>query len=110
MMFLEEVLGNLVEKADVMVMLSSNTVYGIGETDTPLVMQDGCGNHHTRNWLEAIECNGLKKMFIVKEVTVSYESYMDKPQWKIVLENGKDEYTNKLGVESNRAACARVFE
>jgi hypothetical protein len=105
MLFLENVLGDLNTTANVCVMLSSYTVYGVGETENPIRMQDGCGNHRVMNWLDAMTDEDLFKQFLVESVKCEFESYMDKPQWTVVLANGKDERTGKLEYQSNYRAC-----
>jgi hypothetical protein len=106
MLFLENVLGDLHTTANVKVLLSSYTVYGIGETDNPIRMQDGCGNHRVMNWLDAMADENLFKQFLVESVKCEFESsYMDKPQWTVVLANGKDERTSRLEYSSNYRAC-----
>lgn len=99
MLYLETLLKTFDSEANVMVLLSSSTTYDCG-----LTMQDGCGNHYPKNWLEAINRSLMTEMFIVKNVEVSFEEWMDKPQWKVVLENEKSWETNRLNVESNEAA------
>ena len=104
MMYLETLLKTFDGKADVMVLLSSSTNYDCG-----LTMQDGCGNHYAKNWLEAINRGLMTETFIVKNVEVSFEEYMDNPQWKVILENVKSLETNRLNVESNEAAIRDAF-
>ena len=99
MMYLETLLRTMDSKANVMVMLSSETEYDFG-----FKMQDGCGNHHVRNWLEAIDNNCLDGRFVVKGVEVTLEDYMDAPQWKVTLLNVKCSNTILLSKESNEAA------
>ena len=105
MLFLENVLGDLHTTANVCVLLSSYTVYGVGETENPIRMQDGCGNHRVMNWLDAMADKDLFGEFLVESVDCKFETYMDKPQWTIVLANGKDERTDKLEYQSNERAC-----
>jgi len=106
MLFLENVLDDLHTTANVKVLLSSYTVYGIGETDNPIRMQDGCGNHRVMNWFDAMVDENLFKQFLVESVKCEFESsYMDKPQWTVVLANGKDERTSRLEYSSNYRAC-----
>lgn len=105
MLLLENVLGELNTRANVCVKLNSHTVYGIGETDNPHVMQDSCGNHHTMNWLDAMADKDLFNKFLVADVKCEFEPYMDKPQWIITLANGKNEYTDLLDYQSNKRAC-----
>lgn len=106
MLFLENVLGDLRTTANVKVLLSSYTVYGIGETDNPIRMQDGCGNHLVMNWLDGMADENLFKQFLVESVKCEFDkTYMDKPQWTVVLANGKDEHTKKLEYSSNHRAC-----
>ena len=62
-MFLEEYLNNCKAKENVMVLLNSATIYGIGECVYPVARQDCCGNHYTENWLKAIENCNLEKTF-----------------------------------------------
>ena len=104
MLYLETLLKTFDSEANVMVLLSSSTSYDCG-----LTMQDGCGNHYAKNWLEAIDRCLLAKMFVVKNVEVSFEEYMDNPQWKVVLENVKSWETDRLNVESNEAAIRNYF-
>ena len=103
MMYLETLLKTFDSEADVMVLLSSFKTYD------ELTFQDGCGNHYAKNWLEAINRGLMTEMFIVKNVEVSFEEYMDKPQWKVTLENVKSWETDRLNVESNEAAIRNVF-
>jgi hypothetical protein len=57
------------------------------------------------NWLDAMTDEDLFKQFLVESVKCEFESYMDKPQWTVVLANGKDERTGKLEYQSNYRAC-----
>lgn len=103
MLYLETLLKTFDSEANVMVLLSSFKTY------EELTFQDGCGNHYAKNWLEAIERCMLDKMFIVKNVEVSFENYMDEPQWKVTLVNVKSWETDRLNVESNEAAIRNNF-
>lgn len=105
MLLLENVLGELNTEANVCVKLSSHTVYGVGETENPITMQDGCGNHHVMNWLDAMADKDLFGKFLVADVKCELKPHMDKPQWTITLTNGKDTDTDLLDYQSNKRAC-----
>ena len=109
MMYLENLLETMDSKADVIVTLSSSTTYGIGQIENPITIIDGCGNHHTENWLNAITKKHLEKVFVVVDVKVTFESYMDKPQWEIFLQNEKSYTTEVLACESNSQAIQSCF-
>lgn len=107
--FLETVLETLAPKCNVLVCLSSQTIYGLGETDKPIVSQDHCGNHYVDNWLTAINGNlDLKRYFVIDNIEVETTCDGDL-QYRINLVNGKDKYTEMLSYDSNAAACAQVF-
>lgn len=108
MLYLEDLLKTLNSKVNVIVSLSSYTDYGIGP-ENKVIRQDCCGNHHTENWLGAIEDKHLEKRFIVKDVKVSFENYMNSPQWEVILTNEKSHITKVLDVESNQQAIMRSF-
>ena len=105
-MYLENVLGDFKTTANVMVLLSSQTVYGLGEIDEPIVSQDCCGNHSPNNWLKAIEYEELEKMFLVDKVEC--KSNCGDVQWVVTLANGRDNITETLGFQANRQACIAV--
>lgn len=106
--FLEKVLETLVPKCNVLVSLSSQTVYGIGQTDEPIVSQDHCGNHYVENWLTAMCGNeDLKNRFIIDKIEV--KTYDEDLQYCITLVNGKDRYSDILEYDSNEAACKQAF-
>jgi hypothetical protein len=105
-MYLEDVLGSLNSKADVCIKLSSQTIYGLGETDDPHVMQDSCGNHRVMNWLDALVDRDLFKKFLVDKVEASpMYGEPHRIQWTITLVNSKNEDTDALDIQSNRRAC-----
>lgn len=104
--YLENVLSTFKTDVDVMIKLSSHSVY-----DGGFEMQDGCGNHHPSNWIEAIERNSLQHMFKVKNIELEVCVWdNDRLQYIITLENGKDEFTHILDVESNNAAIRHMFD
>lgn len=106
--FLEKVLETLAPKCNVLVLLSSQTVYGIGETDEPIVSQDHCGNHYVDNWLTAMCGNEkFKNRFIVDKIEV--ETYDNDLQYTITLVNGKDRCSNELAYDTNEVACKQAF-
>ena len=109
MMYLETYLKSVTERADVLVKLSSFTTYGIGQTDNPITMQDGCGNHHTRNWADAIAEGHLYGIFVVDKVECLIEEWRDKPQYVVTLKNEKSEATCRLDTLANRMACSRYL-
>ncbi len=103
MMYLETLLKTFDSEADVMVLLSSFKTY------EGLTIQDGCGNHYAKNWIEAINRCWMTEMFVVKNVEVFFEEHMDSPQWKVTLENVRSCETDRLNVESNEAAIRNNF-
>ena len=103
-MYLEERLNGLDEKANVLVKLSSATVYGIGETDEPITMQDSCGNHYVKNWLGVIKDFGLEKKFVVLASNQKDDTLI------VHLKNKKDEHiVDILDRMSNNYACRALF-
>lgn len=106
MLYLENVLESMKANTDVIVMLSSYTTYEF----TDHTAQDGCGNHHVKNWLAAIEKYNLQKIFTVDNVTVTTSPFMDKPQWIVTLVNEKSRITEILDTASNECACMSLFK
>lgn len=98
--YLENLLATLDDKANVMVKLSSTTVW-LNDIET----QDGCGNHYACNWKDAIDRIGRAETFVIKSVEYSVADWMDSPQWVVVLENVKDTATTELSYWSNYIAC-----
>ena len=105
MLYLENVLVSMKDNTDVIVMLSSYTTYEF----TNYKAQDGCGNHHAKNWLAAITKHKLQKVFAVDSVSVSGSPYMDKPQWVVTLYNEKSHITDILDEASNECAWQNMF-
>ena len=107
MMYLEDLLKTMKEDANVLVTLSSHTTYGQGIN--AMTFRDHCGNHYTENWLVAISENHLEKVFVVEDVKVTFESYMESPQWEVFLQNEKSHSTLVLDRESNQVGIRRIF-
>ena len=105
-LYLEEALRTLDGSADVLVKLSSNTIYGLGEAVDPIVMQDACGNHRVATWQNAMKRMGNAfGYFIVSGVDYrKNEDCFKGIQWIITLANSKDEKSNQLDYISNQCA------
>ena len=105
-LYLEDALRSLDGNADVMILLSSNTIYGLGETDDPIVSQDGVGNHRVATWQNAMKRIGNDfGYFIVSKVDYRLsDSCFKNIQWIITLANSKDYKSEQLDYYGNECA------
>ena len=103
MLYLENVLETMRDETNVIVNLSSSTAYGDG-IHNPVIVQDCCGNHYVRNWLEALKIYNLHKVFIVDKTTINFENHDDSPQWVITLVTEKNVLTRLLDEAANKRA------
>jgi hypothetical protein len=101
--YLEDVLKSMKDKTDVIIMLSSFTYNEWSKME----YQDGLGNHHVVNWLDAVEQLNLNKSLVVNAVKVDQSPYSDKPQWTITLANKKTLTTDLFDQIANEIACER---
>ena len=95
-MYLEDKLKELDTKMNVLIAIDAYTQ--IPETD--ITLQEHCGNHIVKNWLNAIEYGNLKETFQIKDI-----ENKDETQIKITLDNKeKDELAYKLDKLGNDMA------
>lgn len=105
MLYLEDFLATLKDRTNVLVKLSNYKIYEAEDGGIFATIQDHCGNHYAKNWMSAINLYCLHQVFVVKDFSIDYSSYMETPQWTIVLANVRDTNTNLLDEVSNRFAC-----
>ena len=105
MLYLENILNSMDNKADIIVLLSGN----LRNEWTDQEYQYCCGNHHAENWMGAIEEHKLQKVFMVESVTVKSSSFSDRPQWTVTLINELNSITSLLDRAANEVACNRII-
>ena len=102
--FLEDFCKTLDSKADVLVYLSSTYEIDLGDGEI-FLHRDVCGNHHAKNWIEAIDYLA-PKTFVVKSIEVECTSYV---QYIVTLDIKKCDLTKDLSYLANRCAINSCF-
>ena len=102
--YLEEALARFECDRDVLVYLNSVSLWFVDRESKPVMHNDSCGNHHTINWLQAIQTYGLDHKFVVLAVVD------DEEQVYIYIDAKKgDKYAEELGYTANSVAIANAF-
>lgn len=92
-------LKGLPAKANVCIMLKTATVY-TDDMEEALVTQDGCGNHHPKNWLHALGEHSFNILCCREE---------SPNNWLLTIDLEKGDLSDRIRYKSNANAVYELF-